>query len=673
MATLLSLAVALACAGRSERTLERGWRFMKGDQPGAEAPTFDDRGWAPIRLPHTWNVEDGADGGSQYRGAGWYRLKLDLSPELLKKRLFLRFGAATLVAKVYLNGREVGEHRGGFAAFTLPISKFARPGVNELSVRVDNARNTDVIPLSGDFTIYGGLTREVKLLALDEIGVSPVDEGGPGVYVTPHVVNGDGEVEVRSVLLGEVEQPANVTVETRIENAKGALVARSLAPAVVASGASIQSASKLRVPRPHLWDAIRDPYLYRARVRVIRGGRVLDEVVQPLGFRTFRIDPEKGLFLNGKPYDFRGVNLHQGRPSVGWAATRAMQEEDYRLVREMGCTGVRMAHYQHADYEVELCDRLGLVVWAELAAVNQVSDTPAFRDNAAQQLRELIKQSANHPSVLMWSLYNEPWIDKVKGDGEWRVMEDLVRLAKSMDPDRLVTGAMNWGPNYWLTWIGDIASLNHYWGWYDGAATDWPARIEAIRKEAGGRTFGISEYGAGASVIQHEVPPRPVVPASRWHPEEYQSQFHETVWPALEARPWLWCKLIWVMFDFPADWRNEGDRPGINDKGLVTADRKTKKDVFYYYQALWTKTSVLHIASRRFDPRPPGQTEIRVYSNLPAVRLRLDGRDLGEMAKVAPGVFVKTDVTLTEGRHTVVASGGRSSESVTWTVRPIAR
>jgi beta-galactosidase len=337
--------------------------------------------------------------------------------------------------------------------------------------------------------------------------------------------------------------------------------------------------------------------------------------------------------------------------------TKSQIEQDYDLVEEMGCTSVRLAHYPHSTAALDQCDKRGFVTWSELAVVNKVSDTPEFVRNARRQLRELIKQQFNHPSFLLLSVYNEPWIDKVKGDGEWRVIETLAKDAKALAPGKLVTGAMNWGPNFWLTWAGDLGSFNHYWGWYDGTIAEWPARLEKIRTEAGGRSFGMSEYGAGASIIQHEVPPKQPVAPSRWHPEEWQSTFHEGVWPALAERDWIWCKYVWVMFDFASDGRNEGDTPGVNDKGIVTADRKTRKDAFYYYKAQWSKTPFVHITSRRFSPRPAGETTVRVYSNCDSVSLSLNGGSLGKMRRLAPGVFEFAGINLRPGDARVEVTG----------------
>ncbi len=483
--------VSSALGARTERILTNGWRFTLGDPPNAQTTDFDDGGWEPVTLPHAYNLGDGTPYKKKYRGPAWYRLELYIGPQDLKRNLFLRFGAASLVAQVYLNGQEVGEHDGGFAAFCMPINSAAHPGENELAVRVDNSRNLHVPPLSGDFTVYGGLYREVKLLVLADDYITPMDDGGPGFYLTPSVY---GTVSTRVLLAGK---RGKVTVRVLIQDASAQKVAQDDLPVEV-GGAGVSTVSfPVRVDHPHLWDGVRDPYLYTARAQILRNGRVMDEVVQPLGFRSYRVAPEKGLVLNGKPYDLHGVNLHQGRPSVGWAATAAMQDEDYKMVADLGATGVRMAHYQHGEHEFELCDHYGLMVWAELPLVNLMTDDPAFKENASQQLRELIAQNYNHPSFAFLSLYNEPAVDRKLGDGEWHFVEDLVKQAHETDGGRPVTGAMSLGANFWLAWVGDLGSFNRYWGWYGGKLEQWGKSLDAMRTQAGGRSFGISEYGAG--------------------------------------------------------------------------------------------------------------------------------------------------------------------------------
>ncbi|MFI5387436.1 MAG: glycoside hydrolase family 2 protein, partial [Fimbriimonadales bacterium] len=432
MKSVFSLLLALLAAAswaagpRIERVLSTGWKFIRQDVAGAQAPAFDDHGWKSVTVPHTWNVEDGADGGTYYRGPGWYRLHLRIGPELAGKQSFLRFAAASLVADVYVNGKAAGHHEGGFGAFCFDVTKLLGPDDNVIAVRVDNARNVNLTPLSGDFTIYGGLYREVKLVALDPVHISPLDDAGPGVYLTPKVTDNDASVAVKTKVWNSRHIPSTVEVRARILDARGNQVGEDSKTLQIPPESGVDAAQTILIPKPHLWNGTGDPFLYRSEVELVDSGRVTDEVDQPLGLRYFSVDPEKGLFLNGKPYDMHGVNLHQGRPSVGWAATRAMQDEDYAIVHELGCTGVRMPHYQHADHEYELCDRYGILVWAELALVNQVTDSPEFYDNAKQQLRELIKQNYNHPSVLFWSMYNEPNVNRQRGDNEWRLVKELV-------------------------------------------------------------------------------------------------------------------------------------------------------------------------------------------------------------------------------------------------------
>ena len=656
---------------RSVQLLGGGWRFTKGDPSGAQSPGFDDSAWSGVSIPHTWNVDDGARGGDYYRGPGWYRLHLDVTPEMAGRSLFLRFGAAALVSKVYVNGEWVGDHAGGFSAFCFEVTKWLKPGDNVVAVLVDNSIKKDVTPLSGDFTVYGGLYREVKLLVLNPVSISPLDDASSGVYLTPEVNAARAKVQVATVLRNGSGDPARVTVTTRITDAAGMEVKRVSAEQTIAPYSSATATEALQIARPHLWDGVRDPYLYHATVEVWVHGHLVDSVEQPLGLRYFTVDPEKGFLLNGKPYDVHGVNIHQGRPSVGWASTPAMEQEDYDLVAELGATGLRMPHYQHAENEYTQCDHHGFVVWAELALVNKVTDTPEFYDNAKQQLTELIKQDYNHPSIFFWSMYNEPWVDKEMPEHSWRIVKELVSLSHQLDPTRLTTGAATIGVEDPLDWDMDIASFNRYWGWYSGEASQWESQLADMRQGSGGRSFGMSEYGAGASVYQHENHPAHPKTGGHWHPEEWQAEVHEQIWPVLADKPWLWCKFVWVMFDFGSAWRNEGDHGGINDKGLVTGDRKIKKDAFYYYKACWTTAPFVYVTDRRFSPRPAGPSDLKVYSNCSSVELFLNGKSLG-VQQSGTHVFVWPNVDLAAGPCEVVAhgvAGGKVEDKVSWDVR----
>jgi beta-galactosidase len=661
-----------ASSCRLVRNIDRDWMFLRKDSTGAEAENFDDSNWLSVDLPYTWNVNQTWNKVTYYQGPAGYRSHFTVGPELTGKSLFIRFGAASLVAHVYVNGRLIGYHMGGFAAFCFDITNSCRPGDNVIAVRVNNSLNRNVSPLSGDFTLYGGLYRDVELIALNQVSISPLDDASPGIYLKTKVTDSSAWVEVTSKLRNSTDLTSKATVVCTIFDANGRPVQHSSTDQVVTANSTADAIETLTIAQPHLWNGRQDPYLYQAVVEVWVGGLLVDRVTQPLGLRFFRVDPDQGLLLNGKPYDMHGVNYHEGRTSLGFADSRAMEEEDNRLICNLGCTGVRMAHYQHNDYEYTLCDRHGLIVWTELALVNKMTDTPEFRQNVEQQLRELIKQEYNHPSIFFWSMYNEPWVGKDAGTQEqWHLIADLVALSHRLDETRLTTGAVVTGMKGPIDWYMDVTGMNRYAGWYEGSPDTWERTIADLRSQNPGRSIGISEYGAGASVTQHETRLTHPKPASPWHPEEWQALVHERAWAAMKNQPWLWCKLVWCMFDFSSSGRNEGDRPGINDKGLVTADRKTQKDAYFFYKACWNPDPFVYITDRRFNPRPAGPTDLKVYSNCDSVELTLNGRSLGVRTS-SDHVFVWPNAPLRQGKTDAQAIGQSNGESymdaVSWTV-----
>jgi beta-galactosidase len=683
-ATLPSASPTLTSSDpRPTLTLADGWRFAKSDVPGAQAADFNDASWQSVSLPHAWNVEDGCGGvnhGQYYRGPGWYRRKLVVDPAMVAggRRVVLRFGAASLVADVYVNGKSVGTHRGGYAAFAFDVTQDVRAGDNELAVRVNNATDPNVTPLSGDFTIYGGLYRDVQLLSLPPVGISTMDEGSWGVYITPKVQpDGSGQAKIVTEIRNADASDASIDVSCALLDATGHEVARTSGPVSAAANGTTEVTQLLPLKSPHLWDGRRDPYLYSATIEVLRNGKVIDRVTQPLGFRTFSVDAEAGFTLNGKPYRIQGVNKHQGRPSVGYADTPGMRAQDFLWVKDLGATGIRLAHYQHPDDEYGWCDKFGIVCWAELALVNRMTDTPEFKDNAKQQLRELIKQSYNHPAIVFWSMYNEPAVNAKSGTQEqWKLIGDLVKLSHELDPQRLTTGAAVGGVNGPINWYMDVTGENRYIGWYGGAPEGWPKEIAAMKAKYAGRKIGMSEYGAGASVNQHEAitlgGPRPKANNSKWHPEEYQALVHEQAWAAMEDQKWLWGTFVWVMFDFASAGRNEGDRPGINDKGLVTADRLTPKDAYYFYKANWSDQPVLHLTDRRFNVRPPGTAPVKLYSNCENPRLWIGGTEI-PLTQGRDHIFTATtDLKpgTTELRATATRDGKTLEDHFTWTITP---
>lgn len=670
------LLASFGCAGRSDQAvlrstcvLQSGWRFISGDAPGASRTQFDDSQWQSISVPHTWNTDDGHDGANDYyRGVGWYRIKIPINDLHPDQNLFLRFEGAALVTQVFLNEKFVGEHHGGFSAFCFDITQFVHPGENVLAVRVDNARHEDVPPLSGDFTIFGGIYRNVQLISKPAVHISPVDDASSGVYLRQLEVSRErAKVEILAKLRNTSALMRRVEVVADIRDAQGRAVARASRSYDILANSVLDAIDNVEIKAPRLWDGVRDPYLYQASVRIMYEGQIIDAVTQPLGLRFYLIDTAKGLLLNGTPYPFRGVNLHQETYGKGWAGTKEDRERDYAMIREMGCTGVRMSHYQHDAGEYEICDRDGLVVWDELALVNEITPSNAFAQCARQQLTEQIKQTYNHPSILVRGLFNE--INISTGDPRWNLVRELNELSHALDGSRPTCAASNLGLDHESIRIPDVIAFNRYWGWYSDRPEDWESKLEEIRRRVPDRPFGISEFGAGASVLQHEIPPRRPVANGQWHPEEWQNHFHECAWKAQSRRKDLWCNLIWVMFDFAAAGRNEGDWPGRNDKGLVTADRGTRKDSFYFYKANWSNQPFVYITSRRFNPRPAGEYDVKVYSNCRSVQLTVNGVNFGSRDGDC-GVFVWKNVLLKRGSNVITAQGDDHSDSIRWECSP---
>lgn len=657
------------------RVLDEGWRFLRADAPGAQNPEFDDSAWLSVRLPHTWNALDGQDGGNDYyRGPAWYRRALRIDESLRGRSLFLRFEGAASAAAVYVNGALVGTHRGIYGAFCFDITRAIRDGANQLAVRVDNTKFDDIPPLSGDFTVFGGIYRPVHLLALDPLGITPLDDASPGVYAKTSVMKGDSAVvQVTTKLRNDRNEDRVAGVECRLLDRDGKTVASATQEQRIPSRGAAEAVLKLNVANPHLWQAREDPYLYRLIVDVKDGQRLADRIGQNVGLRYYRIDPDRGFLLNDKPYPLRGVNRHQDRFNMGSAITSAEHRQDFELIREIGASAVRLAHYQQADEVYTICDEAGLVVWAELALVNEITYIEAFSQNTRQQLRELIKQNYNHPSICFWSLFNEIGFKSKETPvpAKWKIIEELNALAHELDDTRLTTGATHLPVTYPANWVPDVTAFNRYWGWYTGRAEDWPKGLDEMRASAGGRAIGISEYGAGASLKQHE--PRPTSrprAGGNWHPEEWQAIVHENAWRAIKDRPWLWCTFVWNMFDFAADQRKEGDQFGRNDKGLVSYDRQVKKDAFWFYKANWSTEPVLHINAQRYEPRPAGLTAIKIYSNCDSVELFVNGDSLGKK-QPTDGVVEWSDATIREGRNDVRAQGMRAGQrheaSCAWT------
>jgi beta-galactosidase len=646
--------------------LAEGWRFLAGDVAGAESPGFDDRRWQPVRVPHTWNAQDGQDGGGDYRrGVGWYRLRFPLGAEEADRKLFLEFGAASTSAEVWLNGSRLGEHHGAYTAFRLEGTSVMRAGAdNLLAVRVTNAFDPLTPPVTADYTFFGGLVRPVQLLTTDRLQVRALDAGGPGLYLTP-----------REVSAASAELDALVKLWNGFPTARRATLRLSVAPQAGEPTLRLERSLDLppdsgrdvtlsgRLERPRLWRGRADPFVYTARLEVWDGEVLRDVVTQPVGFRTVAADPARGFLLNGEPLKLRGVNRHQDRQDRGWAIGPAEHAEDLRLIHEMGANALRLAHYPQDPLVYDLADRLGLVVWSEIPFVNRAVDTPAFGERARAQLVEMLRQHHNHPSVAFWGLGNEVTQDP-SGPDPTALLAELAELARSEDPSRLTAVAHcctdEAGP---ATRQSQVVGYNKYFGWYGGKQADLGPWADALHAAHPARPLVLSEYGAGASPEHHEDPAQAPAPGDPFHPEAYQAQVHAASWPVIAGRPYLLGGFVWNMFDFASDGRDEGDRPGRNDKGLVTYDRRVKKDAYWYYRASWSDQPTVYLAGRRHQPRLGPRMDVTVYANTESVTLTVNGRRLGP--PVGGGVLRRwPDVPLSPGRNVVVAQGSRGGRVV---------
>ena len=638
------------------------WKFMKGDVKEAEAFAFDDKQWLPVTLPHTFNATDG-ESANYYRGPAWYRRSFEVKAVLPDRRVFVQFDGAALRSDIWVNGHYIGRHDGGHAGFRFDITQTLRAGRNQVAVRVDNSKIPGITPLGGDFTVFGGLYRPVSLIEVDATHFDLKDHGGPGVYACVGELNREAAailVEMR--VANDGPHRRRVPVVLSLLDGQGQAVASGRRSIELAPNTVGTTHVRLHLPSPRLWDGVRDPFLYRLVARLGGGG---DEVAVPIGVRSFRFDPERGFILNGRPYPLHGANLmHSARPGKGTAVTDAETAEDFAILREMGSTGVRLVHFQHPQAAYDEADRLGLVAMTEIGLNGEAADTPEFRENAADQLRELMSQNYNHPSVVMWGLGNEIYSTEPH---VLTLLEELNRLATRADPTRpTVYAHCCQADDHPKAMVTGVIGFNRYFGWYPdqkGTIGEWAERFHAAHPE---RPFGVTEYGAGASILHQEDPPRQPVPASGWHPEQYQALYHERNWRELRDKPYLWGTFAWVAFDLASAGRREGDRPGINDKGLVTYDRKTRKDAFYWYKANWSDEPVLYLTSRRFTQRFDPDVEVKAYTNRGAATLLLNGKAAGTVEP--QDHILRWQVRISEGENRIElrSSDGKLSDGAVW-------
>ena len=647
---VMALGASSLFAQRADLLLDGGWMFRFSHQVEKSSSS-------PVSLPHTWNAQDALSGKIDYkRGIGNYQRKLYVRPEWKGKRLFLRFEGANSVADVFINGKHVGEHRGGYSAFVFEITDRVRYGAdNQLWVRVNNGEQLDVMPLVGDFNFYGGLYRDVHLVVTEPACISLTDYASPGVYlrqtrVTPEQADVDAVVKLSN--RGDAQE---VQVKLSVKDGDREVVRAEQTVTLAA-----RQDSEVRLPvsilKPRLWNGTADPFSYRAEVTLWADGRETDRVAQPLGLRFYRIDPAEGFFLNGKHLPLHGVCRHQDRPEIGNALRLRHHEEDIRLMREMGVNAARLAHYQQAEDMYRLTDREGIVVWAEIPFVGPGGyadkgfvDLPAFKENGQQQLRELIRQNFNHPSICVWGLFNEL---KEEGDNPIPYIKELNELAHQEDTTRPTTAASNQGGD--MNFITDLIAWNRYDGWYGSRPSTLATFLDKTHAAHPELCIAISEYGAGASVYHQQDSLKQPVPTDYWHPENWQTYYHIENWKILAERPFVWGTFVWNMFDFGAAHRHEGDRPGINDKGLVTFDRRQKKDAFYFYKANWNPEPMVHIAGKRLRQASREVQTIQVFTNCPKVELWVNGKSCGTVVPDKYAIAEWKEVRLIPGENRIV-------------------
>ncbi|MBQ7373059.1 MAG: glycoside hydrolase family 2 protein [Clostridia bacterium] len=617
--------------------VNENWQFYKATNVGGARENGE-----TVNLPHTWNATDGQDGGNDYyRGTCLYVKKL-LKSELEDGKLcYLEIQGANSSASVYLNGEKLASHDGGYSTWRVNLTPHIKDE-NELAIEVDNSPNDRVYPQMADFTFYGGLYRDVNLIFVEETHFDLDYFGGCGVMVTPTVKDKNAEVEIKTFVknLGENDRLSYVVLDGETE---------------VCKVESQKDTETLTIENVRLWNGRIDPHLYVAKVSVLRDNEVIDQLSIKFGCRYFEIHPENGFILNGKEYPLRGVSRHQDRLGVGNALTKEHHEEDIDLICEVGATTIRLAHYQHDQYFYDLCDERGLVIWAEIPYISK--HLPLGKDNTVSQMKELITQNYNHPSIVVWGLSNEITMNGADDDliANHNTLNDLCH---EMDKTRLTTMACvsmcKMEEPY--VQIPDVVSFNHYFGWYGGDTSmngPWFDKFHAMFPN---KPIGCSEYGCEA-LNWHTSNP-----VQGDYTEEYQAYYHEELIKQLFTRKYIWATHVWNMFDFGADARAEGGENGQNHKGLVTMDRKYKKDSFYAYKAWLSKDPFVHLCGKRYVDRVEDVTKVTVYSNLPEVELFVNGESVGK--KQSAEHFFYFDVKNVGESKIVAVSGEYKDESV---------
>lgn len=657
---------------RKDILLDTGWVYRPISDPKWDVKD------TPVTLPHTWNSNYIKGTTTYNREMMVYQRTLHISPEMKDKRLFLYFEGVNSVADVFINRRTVGQHKGGYTAFCLEITDAVKDGDNELQVWVSNAFRTDVLPISGDFNVYGGIHRPCHLIVTEQNCISPLFYASPGVFVHQNQITDKEAFITVETKLSLKDSPKGMKVKTFIEDAEGKNVV--MAETSVMTQCVKQS---MKIAHPRLWNGKKDPYLYKIVSCLYSNEKLIDKVIQYTGFRYFTVDPEKGFFLNGKPYELYGFNRHEDVEGKGSALTQADYECDMNIVRESGATVMRLAHYPHGEPIYNLCDQQGVILWSEIPLCGPGGYNftgylcnPDFEENARLVTKEMVYQKYNHPSICFWGIFNEILVDDdtffKSYDNPIKFIKELHALYKEIDSQRLTTFATCVDHSFY-SGSSDLIAWNKYF--YGNDVKEKAASfIDQAKRTSEGQAIGISEYGAGASVKRHCDPKyEEDVKTNGGHSEELQAIIHEKYWHSINERPYLWTKMIWQLSDMQSSFRKEGDRHGINNKGLVTYNRDTKKDAFYFYKANWNPEPMLWLCSRRFTERTYAVTDIKAYCNMDKATLFVNGKKIATIKQDKYKRLIWKNVELREGQNQIkiIAQKGKLQleDSCIWNLK----
>ncbi|TYA89228.1 glycoside hydrolase family 2 protein [Seonamhaeicola marinus] len=641
------------------KSLNGPWKFYQGEHHHADKELFDDSRWLGVNVPHTWNT-DITQGIGYYKGEAWYRKSFNVSKSISGKRLFIRFNGVLTSATVYINGKELGTHHGGYAAFVYEITDVVNYGLsNQISVKVDNADNKNVTPVMDKlFTRFGGIYRPVNLIITDKTCITPLDYASSGVYLKQeNITKKKAEVNIVTKLDNEDATIKTVQVKAVVKDFDGKVVWKSSDERPLKIGENVFN-KKMVLKDPHLWNGKKDPYLYSVTISVVKNNKLVDEIEQPLGLRYYKVDANEGFFLNGEYVDLQGVCRHQEWKQTGSALSEEQHRRDMELIEEIGANTIRFAHYQQADIMYEQADKNGIVVWAEVPITPPYQkNNDAYKANCKLQIMELMRQNYNHPSILFWGMYNEVNISA----------EDVAmfqELMKAEDPTRLTTAASH-KPLAKRHELTDLIAWNRYYAWYHSPDNGIGKWFDDIHEKKPELKLAVSEYGAGGSIAHQRQEITKANPIDgQFYPEQYQCYVHEVNYDEINKRKYLWGKYLWNMFDFSWPIVNRGDDELLNHKGLVTYDREVKKDIFFFYKANWSNEPVIYLTSRRHIFRDNPVTSVKVYSNASDLKLTVNGTVVNKNYAVKNRAYVWEGIQLIKGENKIEVSGNYNNKEI---------